>query len=228
MAGIAWHGYGGTPGAMLALHDKYPQKGQYQTEHSGGTWVSDQVRADFPEIIHVMRSWGRAFVKWGMALDRNRGPHAGGCGTCTPLVTVSSASGAMSYPIDSNGGLNIGYAGDGDQLGFAQVNFPGGLGAVDVRVASAGSGGRIDAPDGPPIASVRVPVTGGWQSWQTVSSSMSGVSGVHDVYLMRTTLESDPVTFSSPRPCSSHRPAAARPVSHGFRCIGAAASKSSA
>ena len=58
IAGIAWHGYGGTPGAMLGLDDKYPQKGQYQTEHSGGTWVSDQVRADFQEIIHVMRSWG--------------------------------------------------------------------------------------------------------------------------------------------------------------------------
>jgi glucosylceramidase len=25
VAGIAWHGYGGTPGAMLALHDKYPR-----------------------------------------------------------------------------------------------------------------------------------------------------------------------------------------------------------
>ena len=62
--------------------------------------MSDQVRADFQEIIHVMRSWGRAFVKWGLALDQNRGPHAGGCGTCTPLVTVSNPSGTVSYPID--------------------------------------------------------------------------------------------------------------------------------
>ena len=27
VAGIAWHGYGGTPGAMLALHDKFPRRG---------------------------------------------------------------------------------------------------------------------------------------------------------------------------------------------------------
>ena len=38
-------------------------------------------------------------MKWGLALDQNRGPHAGGCGTCTPLVTVNT-SGAVSYPID--------------------------------------------------------------------------------------------------------------------------------
>ena len=58
-----------------------------------------QVREDFVEIVHVLRSGGRAFVKWGLALDQNRGPHAGGCGTCTPLVTVNT-SGAISYPID--------------------------------------------------------------------------------------------------------------------------------
>jgi glucosylceramidase len=99
VAGTAWHGYGGTPAAMLATGEKFAAKGQYQTEHSGGTWVKDQVREDFVEIIHVMRDGGRAFVKWGLALDQNRGPHAGGCGTCTPLVTVNT-SGALSYPID--------------------------------------------------------------------------------------------------------------------------------
>src|SRR6266446_4857200 len=40
IAGIAWHGYGGTPGGMSALHDVYPALGNYETEHYGGTWVS--------------------------------------------------------------------------------------------------------------------------------------------------------------------------------------------
>ncbi|HEX6624715.1 MAG TPA: carbohydrate-binding protein [Pyrinomonadaceae bacterium] len=100
VAGTAWHGYGGTPGAMTTLHNKYPSKGNYQTEHSGGTWVGDQVRADFQEITQVMRNWGRAYVKWSLALDQNRGPHAGGCGTCHPLVFVNNSSGAVSYAID--------------------------------------------------------------------------------------------------------------------------------
>jgi glucosylceramidase len=75
-------------------------KGNYETEHSGGTWVSDQVKADFEEITQVMRNWGITFVKWSLALDQNRGPHAGGCGTCNPLVTVNNTSGAVSYNID--------------------------------------------------------------------------------------------------------------------------------
>jgi glucosylceramidase len=100
VAGIAWHGYAGTPGAMTGLHDGYPTFGNYETEHSGGTWVSDQVRADFEEITHVMRNWGKSYVKWSLALDENRGPHTGGCGTCNPLVTVSEKNGAVTYDIE--------------------------------------------------------------------------------------------------------------------------------
>src|SRR5262249_11196079 len=50
IAGIAWHGYGGTPGVMTTMRNKYPGKGNYETEHSGGSWIADQVKADFEEI----------------------------------------------------------------------------------------------------------------------------------------------------------------------------------
>ena len=100
VAGIAWHGYAGTPGAMTALHDGYPTFGNYETEHSGGTWISDQVKADFEDITQVMRNWGKAYVKWSLALDENRGPHTGGCGTCSRLVTVSEKNGAITYDIE--------------------------------------------------------------------------------------------------------------------------------
>lgn len=100
IAGTAWHGYGGTPGAMLSLAAKYPGKGNYQTEHSGGDWIGDQVRTDFTEIIHTLRSSTRCFVKWNLCGDQNKGPHAGGCGTCTPLVTINSNTGLASYTTD--------------------------------------------------------------------------------------------------------------------------------
>lgn len=100
VAGIAWHGYGGTPGVMTSLGNKYPTKGNYQTELSGGTWISDQVKSDFETITHAMRNWSKAFVKWSLALDQNRGPHSGGCGTCSPLVTVSRPAGTVAYAID--------------------------------------------------------------------------------------------------------------------------------
>ena len=96
VAGIAWHGYAGTPGAMTTLNNKYPGKGNYQTEHTGLTTTPDQTKADFEEITQVMRNWGRTYVKWSLALDENHGPHTGGCGTCTPIVMVNSSTGAVT------------------------------------------------------------------------------------------------------------------------------------
>jgi glucosylceramidase len=100
VAGIAWHGYAGTPGVMMTAQNKYPGKGNYETEHSGGTWISNQIKQDFEEITQVMRNWGKTYVKWSLALDQNRGPHTGGCGTCSPLVTIDQTSGAVSYAAD--------------------------------------------------------------------------------------------------------------------------------
>src|SRR5579863_8963175 len=37
-AGTAWHHYGGEPGVMSKFHDQFPQKDQWVTESSGGTW----------------------------------------------------------------------------------------------------------------------------------------------------------------------------------------------
>lgn len=100
IAGIAWHGYGGTPGVMTTLQNYFPTKANYETEHSGGTFVADQVKSDFEEITQVMRNYGRAYVKWSLALDQTLGPHTGGCSTCTPIVTVNSSTGAVTYGIE--------------------------------------------------------------------------------------------------------------------------------
>jgi glucosylceramidase len=100
VAGSAWHGYGGTPGVMTTIQNYFPAEANYQTEHSGGTFVADQVKADFEEISQVMRNSGRAYVKWSLALDQTMGPHDGGCGTCTPIVTVNNSTGAITYDIE--------------------------------------------------------------------------------------------------------------------------------
>jgi len=100
VAGTAWHWYGGTPGVMTTNHNLLPRLNNYVTEASGGTWIRDELKQDFEMIVHSMRNWASAYVKWGLALDQNRGPHSGGCATCTPLVTIDSSTGAVSYPID--------------------------------------------------------------------------------------------------------------------------------
>jgi glucosylceramidase len=297
IAGTAWHGYGGTPGAMLTLANQFPGRGNYETEHSGGTWVGDQVRADFEEITHCMRSWAKTYVKWNLASDQNYGPNTGGCNTCTPLVYVNTSTLALSYGIefytlghfskfvlpgayriysgnasgvvsaaflnpdgskalvafndttssetfqvqwgsksftytlasfagatftwtgtqnggytvnptnqiqassfnsvfglqtepttDLWGGYDVGYANNGDYAVYQNVNFAAGFTNVNARIASAGSGGtlefRLDSPTGTLIGVATLPVTGGWQTWQTVSGSVSNVSGLHNLYIV--------------------------------------------
>jgi len=85
---------------MLPMNNIFPAKGNYETEHSGFASNSDQVKMDFEEITLVMRSWGRSYIKWSLALDENHGPHTGGCTNCTPIVTVNSSSGAVTYGIE--------------------------------------------------------------------------------------------------------------------------------
>ena len=97
IAGVAWHGYASTPGTMTPIQNMFSGVGTYETEHSGLITNSDQTRLDFEEITQCMRNWARAYVKWSLALDENNGPHMGGCSTCTPIVTVNSASGNITY-----------------------------------------------------------------------------------------------------------------------------------
>jgi glucosylceramidase len=106
MAGTAWHGYGGAPGAQQLLQNQFPNLGNWETEHSGGTWQTDQFTVDILEITQVLRNSGKSFVKWSLALNENLGPNLtqnaglGGCNTCTPIVTVNSTTGAVTKDIE--------------------------------------------------------------------------------------------------------------------------------
>jgi glucosylceramidase len=100
VAGIAWHWYAGTPGAMTSLYNQFPDLGEYVTEASGGTWIADPVKSDFETIVQSMRNYAKSYVKWSVALDQNRGPHTGGCGDCDGLITVDESTGAVGKMID--------------------------------------------------------------------------------------------------------------------------------
>jgi glucosylceramidase len=86
--GIAWHGYGGDVALRTTVHNQWPTVSAFDTEHSGGTWVSNQQREDMLDIVNYTRNWSSTVTKWSLAVDQNMGPHNGGCGTCTGLITV--------------------------------------------------------------------------------------------------------------------------------------------
>ncbi|HEY1902364.1 MAG TPA: glycoside hydrolase family 30 beta sandwich domain-containing protein [Terracidiphilus sp.] len=88
-AGTAWHHYGGDPSAMTRFHEEFPQKDEWVTESSGGTWQKGNIFAEeAAELIAVMRNWSRSYVLWALATDQNHGPVVGGCDTCRGLVTI--------------------------------------------------------------------------------------------------------------------------------------------
>jgi glucosylceramidase len=101
--GIAWHGYSGNASEQTTLHDLFPNVDAFDTEHSGGTWIANQQNEDMNNIISYTRNWGRTVDKWSLAVDQNMGPHNGGCGTCTGLITVhngDSRSGQVDYTVE--------------------------------------------------------------------------------------------------------------------------------
>ncbi|MCX4469987.1 ThuA domain-containing protein [Micromonospora sp. NBC_01655] len=77
----------------------------------------------------------------------------------------------------AGGGQNIGFIEDGDWWSLAPASLAG-VDSIRFRVASATQGGRIDvhasAVDGPLVASVAVPGTGGWQQFVDVTAPVTG------------------------------------------------------
>jgi glucosylceramidase len=101
--GIGWHGYGGDVGLQTTIHNQFPAVSAFDTEHSGGTWIANQQQEDMHNIVDYTRNWGRTVTKWSLAVDQNMGPHSGGCGVCTGLITVhngDSRSGQVDYTIE--------------------------------------------------------------------------------------------------------------------------------
>ncbi|MGV9649981.1 ricin-type beta-trefoil lectin domain protein [Streptomyces sp. NPDC003554] len=101
--GVAWHGYGGDVTKQTTVHNQYPQLDAFGTEHSGGTWIANQQREDMLNIVDYTRNWAKSVTKWSLAVDQNMGPHNGGCGTCTGLITVHNgdgASGTVDYTVE--------------------------------------------------------------------------------------------------------------------------------
>ncbi|QKV90544.1 carbohydrate-binding protein [Streptomyces sp. NA02950] len=101
---------------------------------------------------------------------------------------------------DTDGGQDVTTVAGGDWALYKGINF-GSTAATQFRgrVASGATDGvsglveiRLDSRTSTPIGSFALANTGGWQSWKTIPSNISGITGTHDVYL----------TFSSGQPAS--------------------------
>jgi glucose/arabinose dehydrogenase/PKD repeat protein len=101
----------------------------------------------------------------------------------------TSASGVQAENhAGASGGQTAGFIENGDWTAYSSVNVSGATG-FSARISSAGAGGTIQvragSATGTVVGSVPVPVTGGWETFQTVNGSVSG-SGSGALYLVYT------------------------------------------
>jgi PKD repeat protein len=104
--------------------------------------------------------------------------HTDYIGSTNDVMTQST-----SDPLGGN--LNVGWINDGSWLCWNQMNFTN-ITSVTYRVASAGTGGRIeihqDSPTGAMLGTpATIPVTGDWQTWTNVTAPVTDPGGTHKV-----------------------------------------------
>jgi glucosylceramidase len=89
----------------------------------------------------------------------------------------------------SEGGLNVGWTDTNDFIAFNNIDFGTGATSVDVRAASGASFTgtaqfRLGSTTGTLIGTVSFGSTGGWQTWTTKNTTVSGASGVNNLYMV--------------------------------------------
>lgn len=98
--GVAWHCYAGDVSAQSLVRDRFPAKESWFTECASGDWSGDWSKSFAWTVSHLVigttRNWAKGVVMWNLALDETHGPHLGGCGNCRGLVTIDSATGAIT------------------------------------------------------------------------------------------------------------------------------------
>jgi cytochrome c len=97
-----------------------------------------------------------------------------------PYIGASNDVKTETTTDPQGGDLNLSNINDGSWVCWDEMNFQN-ITGITYRVASAGLGGRIEvhrgSPTGASISSVDVPVTGGWQTWTTVSTPLMDPGG---------------------------------------------------
>lgn len=106
---------------------------------------------------------------------------------------------------DSGGGQNIGYLDGGDYTDYNIYVPSSGQYTFEARVASQDTSGQIDVQvDGSSIGALTTPVTGGWQSFTTISTTLYLNAGDHHLRIAYPSggFNVNWVAFSSSAPAS--------------------------
>ena len=106
----------------------------------------------------------------------------------TEAETIAFSSGLKTEVCsDTGGGINVTSISNGDYIKVRSVDFGTGATGFDARVATASTGVSIelhlDSQTGTKIGTCDVSNTGGAQTWATKSCTVSGATGLHDLFM---------------------------------------------
>ena len=171
--------------------------GSVQVDSTGGwqSWITKLVDISGVTGTHTVyltfssdQPDNFANVNW-FTFTRDTGTDA--YGTIQAENYLNASGVVVEKTADTGGGQDIAFISPGDWAEYPNVVF--GTQAatqVKVRVASGAASGvsgrievRLGSPTSPPVGSVTVENTGGWQTWATRTADLSGITGTHTVYL---------------------------------------------
>lgn len=103
--------------------------------------------------------------------------------------TMAFSKGLKTEP-NAKTGVYVSSIHNGDYIKLREVDLGEGFNNVEVRVASALRGGkievRIDSIGGTKVAEIEIPHTGGWEEWKTIRKEViadnADINGVHDLF----------------------------------------------
>jgi hypothetical protein len=167
-------------GTLLATVS-IPTTGGWQNWQTVSANISLSAGSQTLRIYSVSTGWN--FNWWEIATG----------GTITPpptntITTMEAESYINSYGVqkesttDLGGGQDVGYIDTGDWMDYNVSVSSAGTYAVNIRVSSP-NGGQLQIRNsaGTVLATVSVPVTGGWQNWQTVSTNIALTGGTQTI-----------------------------------------------
>jgi hypothetical protein len=112
-------------------------------------------------------------------------PTAPSTGTTTRIEAENwtSMSGVQTENTsDAGGGKNVGYIDNGDWMQYGYTAPAAGTYTINFRVASySGAQFQVKNSSGTVLATVNVPTTGGFQTWQTVTTTLSLSGGTQTI-----------------------------------------------
>jgi len=165
---------------------------QGREHHTGAVYLDGDWLTEAASLDEVMMPGGTK-PAWLTAASRQTllnvawlRPGGAGKGERTPAAGFTAQRGIQTAPC-TEGGECIGWIEEGDWARYEGIELGQRTEAMELRVASATSGGlieiRLGTPEGELLGMVDVPTTGDWQRWISVVAPMKPLGGKRDLCL---------------------------------------------